>query len=98
MTDQYEDISLDCSDCHQPFTFTKGEQAFFAEKQLTPPKRCKPCRQKRKEAKEGNGGGTYSAGSGYAPSYPEAPADDFRSGGGGKKRRGGSRRSRDTDY
>jgi hypothetical protein len=45
---EYEDKELDCADCKASFTWTAGEQAFFAEKNFTPPKRCKPCRDKKK--------------------------------------------------
>ena len=48
----YEDKELTCVDCGDTFTFSGGEQRYFAEKQFSEPKRCKPCRQKRKAAKE----------------------------------------------
>ena len=42
---QFEDKTLSCRDCHQPFTFTAGEQDFFALRQLmNEPKRCPNCR------------------------------------------------------
>ena len=44
----YEDKEIECCDCHQTFTFTGGEQRFFAERQFTEPKRCKPCRDEKK--------------------------------------------------
>ncbi|MDR0914573.1 MAG: zinc-ribbon domain containing protein [Oscillospiraceae bacterium] len=45
----YEDKTLVCKDCGEEFTFTAGEQEFYAEKGLTnEPLRCKDCRQKRK--------------------------------------------------
>jgi hypothetical protein len=40
-----------CADCGSPFTFTAGEREFFSKNGLQPPKRCKPCRDKRKAAK-----------------------------------------------
>lgn len=43
---EFEDISIDCTDCSQAFVWTAGEQAFFQTKQLSnPPKRCKPCKR-----------------------------------------------------
>lgn len=49
------DKTLVCKDCGAEFVFTEGEQAFYAEKGLTnEPKRCKPCRDKRKEEKNNN--------------------------------------------
>ena len=41
----YTDKTLTCRDCGNPFTFTEGEQAFFAEKGFTnEPGRCPECR------------------------------------------------------
>ncbi|MFB3816333.1 MAG: zinc-ribbon domain containing protein [Candidatus Methylomirabilales bacterium] len=52
---QYQDKSLTCVDCGQPFVFTAGEQEFFAQKGFqNPPKRCKPC----KAAKRAGSGAT----------------------------------------
>lgn len=44
------DETLTCQDCGVQFPFTAGEQEFYASKQLTQPKRCKPCRVKKKAA------------------------------------------------
>lgn len=44
----FVDQEKTCRDCNSKFLFTAGEAAFFAEKQYTPPNRCKPCRDKRK--------------------------------------------------
>ncbi|MCQ2815078.1 MAG: zinc-ribbon domain-containing protein [Bacilli bacterium] len=44
-----EDKTLVCVECGKEFTFTEGEQAFYAEKGFQEPKRCKECRQKAKE-------------------------------------------------
>ena len=41
----YADKTLTCSDCGATFTFTAGEQEFFAQKGFTnEPKRCKNCK------------------------------------------------------
>jgi len=46
----YTDKTLVCKDCGAEFTFTAGEQAFFAEKGFTnEPVRCPACRKARKE-------------------------------------------------
>ena len=46
----FGDKSLQCSDCGTTFTFTEGEQEFFASKGFTnEPKRCVPCRQAKKQ-------------------------------------------------
>src|SRR5258707_15854471 len=55
--DTFNDKSLNCADCGQEFVFSKNEQAFYSERGFTnEPKRCKNCRDKRKTARDGNGG------------------------------------------
>ncbi len=55
----YEDRTLTCRDCGEPFVFSEGEQAFFASKGLThDPQRCVPCRAAAKRAR--SVGGTAS--------------------------------------
>jgi CxxC-x17-CxxC domain-containing protein len=45
----YQDRILTCRDCGQEFTFTSGEQEFFASKGLTnAPSRCTDCRKARR--------------------------------------------------
>ena len=52
---EFQDRSIQCIDCHQDFTFTAGEQEFYERKGFRElPKRCKPCRDKRK-ASSGEG-------------------------------------------
>lgn len=47
---EFEDKTIVCKDCGKEFIFSAGEQAFFKEKGLdNEPKRCKECRNKRKE-------------------------------------------------
>ena len=41
-------IMLVCKDCGNEFPFTPGEQEFFAEHDLSEPKRCPLCRRWRK--------------------------------------------------
>lgn len=44
-----EDKTLVCKDCGKEFTFTVGEQEFYAEKGFTnEPQRCKECRDAKK--------------------------------------------------
>ena len=46
------DKILTCKDCGKEFTFTEGEQAFYAEKGFTnEPARCPECRKARKVAR-----------------------------------------------
>lgn len=75
----FQDKVIVCKDCGQEFTFTAGEQEFYAEKGFTnEPQRCKACRDARK-------GGPRAAAVGrcltrYAPSavnparFPLSPA------------------------
>lgn len=50
------DQTLYCRDCNQEFTFTSGEQEFYASRGLTnTPSRCPECRAARKQA-GGQGG------------------------------------------
>jgi CxxC-x17-CxxC domain-containing protein len=58
----YNDKTLTCRDCGQNFTFTQGEQEFFAQKGFTnEPSRCPDCRAARKRTTDGysGGGGGY---------------------------------------
>ena len=55
----YEDKTLTCQDCGQPFTFSADDQSFHAMKGFTnEPKRCSSCRQARRS--ERNGGYSQS--------------------------------------
>lgn len=46
----YQDITLTCRDCGEPFIFSAGEQEFYAQKGfLNNPVRCPACRRARKE-------------------------------------------------
>lgn len=42
------DKLINCCDCSAEFVFTLREQDFYASKQLNDPKRCRPCREKKK--------------------------------------------------
>lgn len=64
----YVDKTLTCRDCGREFTFTQGEQEFYAQKGFqNQPTRCPECRQAAKQARGDRGG--YSSG-GYS-SRPE---------------------------
>lgn len=43
------DRTLLCVDCKAQFQFTEGEQKWFTEKGFKDPKRCRPCRDARKQ-------------------------------------------------
>lgn len=66
------DKTLTCSDCGMEFAFTEREQAFYAEKGFSEPRRCPSCRQSRKAARAaetgGYGGGSFS-GDNYSSGY-----------------------------
>src|SRR5689334_25433929 len=71
------------------FEFTEREQAFYAEKGFTEPRRCSSCRASRKAARSGGdssyGGGSY-AGSPYDCGYGAGggySAGGYSGGGGG---------------
>src|SRR5436309_7798711 len=60
------DTTLTCRDCGQAFTFTSGEQDFYASRGFSEPSRCPDCRAARKSQRDG-GGSSY--GGGYGSSY-----------------------------
>ncbi|MBV9787202.1 MAG: zinc-ribbon domain containing protein [Chloroflexi bacterium] len=78
----FADKTLTCRDCGSQFTFTAGEQEFYAQKGFdNEPTRCQNCRQSRKQSRNGGGGGyssrdSYSSGGGYSS------RDSYSSGGG----------------
>ena len=92
----YTDRTITCLDCGQEFTFTAGEQEFYAQRGFTePPKRCPSDRALRKAQRsrgasdDGGNGGRWSAQSydgGYSSSFAGAPAG-YSSGGGYRERR-----------
>ena len=57
----FTDQTLYCRDCNQAFTFTQGEQDFYASRGLTnSPSRCPDCRAARKQGGAGRGSsGSY---------------------------------------
>jgi CxxC-x17-CxxC domain-containing protein len=67
----YADKSLACRDCGVNFTFTAGEQEFYAQKGFTnEPSRCPECRAQRKTQR---GGMAYDSDRGYGGGYQRAP-------------------------
>ena len=68
----FADKTLNCRECGQPFTFTQGEQEFYAQKGFTnEPGRCPECRSARKN--ERRGGVAYDSDRGYGGGYQRAP-------------------------
>jgi CxxC-x17-CxxC domain-containing protein len=64
------DRTITCRDCGEAFTFTAGEQAFYAERGYSEPQRCANCRAERKAQRAASGydsgSGGYSRGGGYS--------------------------------
>ncbi len=56
VTLEFEDRTLVCDDCGEEFTFSGEEQGFYDERGFQTPKRCKPCRAKRKDRGGSRGG------------------------------------------
>src|SRR5438270_12591119 len=57
------DTTLTCRDCGQAFTFTSGEQDFYASRGFSEPSRCPDCRATRKAQRDGGSYGGYSSSS-----------------------------------
>src|SRR5262245_22479728 len=73
------DTTLTCRDCGQAFTFTSGEQDFYASRGFSEPSRCPDCRAARKSQRDG--GSSY--GGGYGSSY--GGGGGYSSGGRGQR-------------
>ena len=82
------DRTLTCRDCGQAFTFTAGEQAFYAERGYSEPQRCPACRAARKAQRSSEGYGDSYGGGGS--SYG---GGSYSGGGGGGSYGGGGGRS-----
>ena len=86
----FQDKTLTCVNCGGPFTFTAGEQAFYAERQFAhEPKRCAACRQTR-GGNRGGGGGGYDSGGGGGSYGGGGSSYGGGSGGGSSSYGGGS--------
>jgi cold shock CspA family protein len=42
------DTWITCAKCSTEFVFTAGEQAYYRQKNISPPRRCRACREQRK--------------------------------------------------
>jgi CxxC-x17-CxxC domain-containing protein len=87
----FADKTLTCRDCGTAFTFTAGEQAFYAEKGFAnEPTRCPNCRQARKQNRGGDsygGSSNYGGGSSYGGGYDSGYGNGGGSYGGGRQQR-----------
>ncbi len=57
------DQVITCADCGQEFVFTESEQAFYADRGFSTPRRCGACRAAKKAARADSGGGSYGGSS-----------------------------------
>lgn len=91
---QYADKTMTCRDCGKQFTFTAGEQEFYAQRGFSEPQRCAECRQARKAGRDSGSYGSSDYGSsrgGYGDSSYGGRSGGYSSGGGyGSSSRGGS--------
>jgi CxxC-x17-CxxC domain-containing protein len=62
------DQVITCADCGQDFVFTESEQAFYADRGFTTPRRCAACRAAKKAARGDSAGGGSYGGSSYGGS------------------------------
>jgi len=59
---QYADKTMTCRDCGKQFTFTAGEQEFYAQRGFSEPQRCAECRQARKAGRDSGSYGSSDYG------------------------------------
>src|SRR6266699_2074975 len=78
------DTTLTCRDCGQAFTFTSGEQDFYASRGFSEPSRCADCRAARKAQRDGGGSSYSSYGSGSS-SYGGGGGGGYSSGSRGER-------------
>ncbi len=96
--ENFEDREMPCADCGELFVFTAGEQQFFAEKGFREsPRRCKACRDMRRQKKLGresavSSGDTRAPRPGMPSGRPQGgPADGEQRGRFDRPRAGGDR-------
>ena len=56
MNDDLNDQVRVCVDCGIEYVWSAGEQEHWRQRNLVPPKRCKPCRTRRRVEIERSGG------------------------------------------
>lgn len=81
------DKLLTCRDCGNEFTFTEGEQAFYAQKGFTEPTRCPNCRAAKKAARNSPGYGDSYGNAAYGPAQGY---NSYGNGGGNGGKYGGN--------
>jgi CxxC-x17-CxxC domain-containing protein len=85
---------MTCRDCGKQFTFTAGEQEFYASRGFSEPTRCGECRAARKAQRDGGGyAGASDYGGGRSRSnYGGSSSGSYRSSGYESGGRSGSSR------
>jgi CxxC-x17-CxxC domain-containing protein len=63
------DATTTCRDCGQNFTFTSGEQDFYASRGFSEPTRCADFRAARKAQRDGGSYDNYGSSSSYGGGY-----------------------------
>jgi CxxC-x17-CxxC domain-containing protein len=72
------DTTLTCRDCGQAFTFTSGEQDFYASRGFSEPTRCPDCRAARKSQRDsGSSYDSYGSSYGGSGGGSRAPREMF---------------------
>ena len=71
------DTTITCRDCGQAFTFTSGEQDFYASRGFSEPSRCADCRAARKAQRDSGGGSDGYGSSGSYSGGQRAPREMF---------------------
>lgn len=75
--------TLTCRDCGTTFTFTEGEQDFYAGKGYSEPSRCPDCRAAKKASRSGGYGDSYGSSYGSGGGYGSSGGYGGGGGGGG---------------
>ena len=86
----FTDKTLTCRDCGSQFTFTAGEQEFYAQKGFdNEPTRCPNCRKARKMQRNEASGGEhgYGSGGGYSGGGSYSSGGNYGGGGYGRSER-----------
>ena len=86
----FTDKTLTCRDCGSQFTFTAGEQEFYAQKGFdNEPTRCPSCRKARKMQRNEASGGEhgYGSGGGYSGGGSYSSGGNYGGGGYGRTER-----------
>jgi CxxC-x17-CxxC domain-containing protein len=74
----YTDQIIACVDCTTEFSFSAKEQEFYAQKGFaSSPKRCKPCRNARKDVTTNGGGFTRPSGDGTQGNYASSGGSGY---------------------